>query len=70
MNAEQRQHREMERRQAVEEAVPAADEIILEASDGSNAETDFLTGEVARAFVEKVTGRLGSRVLQHDMEKK
>ena len=44
---EERERREIQRRQAVIDAVSAADKIILDFSDGSNEETDWLTGEVS-----------------------
>jgi hypothetical protein len=48
-----RYNRSVARVQAVRDAVEAADKIILDFSDGSNEETDWLTGEVARVFVLK-----------------
>ncbi len=44
---------EYELQEAIRKAVAAADQIILAASDGSAEETNWLTGEVARAFVIK-----------------
>ena len=44
---EERQQREHEREEIIREAVEAADHIILDGSDGSVAETDFLTANVA-----------------------
>ena len=47
------QERDYRRQKIVENAVEAADRIIIDGSDGTTEETDYLTGEVARKFVEK-----------------
>lgn len=54
MDLAARQEHEYLREQAVEQAVSAADKIILDASDGSIEETDYMTAEVAKKFVEKL----------------
>lgn len=48
------QNREYFHQKTIEAAVSLADRVILEASDGSVEETDYLTSEVAFKFVEKV----------------
>jgi hypothetical protein len=50
---EDEQLHEMKLQQAVEKAVSTADRIILDASDGSVEETNYLTGLVAQKFFEK-----------------
>jgi hypothetical protein len=47
------QKREMRRQEIIDKAVQAADQIIMEGSDGSEEETNFLTAEVARNLMEK-----------------
>jgi hypothetical protein len=64
---EERDRREIQRRQAVQDAVSAADKIILGFSDGSNEETDWLTGEVARAFVEKSLNPFTRQMFKYDI---
>ena len=47
------QERDARRDEIVARAVQAADRIILDGSDGSSGETDFLTAAVAERFMEK-----------------
>lgn len=47
------QERDAKRNKIIEDAVNAADRIILDGSDGSTEETDFLTAMVANKFTEK-----------------
>ena len=61
---------EMRRSKIAQEAVDAADTIILDGSSGHVEETDYLTGIVAARFVEKVAGRLQSELLKHDLDKR
>lgn len=65
---EEREQREHERQEIIREAVNAADRIILDGSDGTVEETDWLTSEVAKRFVEKVGIRLTSKLVRKDME--
>ena len=65
---EEREKREHERHEIVTEAVRAADEIILDGSDGSVEETDWLTYEVAKRFIEKVGIALTSKLSRKDLE--
>lgn len=60
---------ERRRRNIVDRAVEAADRIIMDGSDGSNEETDLLTAEVAKEFLEKVHGRLQSALLAKEIAK-
>jgi hypothetical protein len=56
----------MRRQKAIEQAVQAADEIILDASDGSCEETAFLTSAVAVKFAEKVHQVNSSALLRRE----
>jgi len=64
---EERQKREQERAQIVSKAVEAADRIILDGSDGSVEETNWLTAEVTRRFGEKVYISIASALLRKDL---
>jgi KTSC domain len=59
------QKTEYKRQKAVERAVSAADRIILDASDGTVEETNFLTSQVAQKFAEKV-----NMAMAHELRKK
>lgn len=50
---ETQMRREARRQEIVRDAVSAADRILMARSDGSNEELNFLTGQVARIFLEK-----------------
>ncbi len=63
---EEREQRERERYQIICNAVQAADRIILDGSDGSVEETNWLTSEVAKRFVEKVGIALTSLLTHKD----
>lgn len=65
---EEREWREYERQQIIQKAVGAADHIILDASDGSEEETNWLTAEVAREFNEKVYHIAQAALLRKDLE--
>ncbi len=56
------------RHEAVRQAVAAADRIILDASDGSAEETNWLTSQVALEMVKKVDLSLGSALLRRQIE--
>jgi hypothetical protein len=64
------QNDEIRRHKIIRKAVEAADTIILNGSNGDIEETDYLTGIVAKEFVEKVTARLGSELLKHELNKR
>ncbi len=59
--------REYELQETIRWAVAAADRIILDASDGSVEETNWLTGEVARAFVIKALLPFQTAMLKRSM---
>jgi len=59
---------ERRRNDAVKDAVAAADIIILNTSDGSVEETDYLTARVAEEFVRKALGPFSSTMLRKDLE--
>ena len=62
--------REYIREKAVELAVQTADSIILEASDGSVEDTDYLTVAVALRFVEKMQYSALSKVNRKAMSER
>lgn len=59
--------KEARRNAIVQAAVEAADEFIMEFSEGSCEETDYLTSAVAKGFSDKVHSRLWSALLNSDM---
>jgi hypothetical protein len=61
------QKREARRNEIVKKAIEAADRIILDGSDGSVEETNFLTGEVARKFMEKALMPFNREISRKDM---
>ncbi len=63
---EEWQKRDMRRNKIIEEAVGAGDNIIMEGSDGSVEETDYLTAMVAQKWVEKAVHPLRSQLLRKD----
>lgn len=65
---EEREQREYERQQIIDNAVQAADRIIMDGSDGSVEETNRLTSKVAKRFVEKVDIALSSALMRKDLE--
>lgn len=65
---EERTQRERERDDIIRRAVEAADRIIIDGSDGSVEETDFLTVRVAQVFLTKVNTSLTNKLLKKDME--
>jgi len=65
---EEREQREYERQEIIREAVNAADRIILDGSDGSVEETDWLTSEVAKKFVEKVNIAMSAKLGKKDLD--
>ena len=64
---EEREARERHLEAAIKNAVEAADRIIMAASDGSCEETDYLTAEIALAFVQKVVHRHSAILLARDV---
>lgn len=65
---EERNQREYERHQIIQKAVEAADSIILDGSDGSVEETNYLTSEVARKFMEKALQPHFTAMMRKDLE--
>lgn len=62
------QERDARRKKIIEDAVDAADRIIIDGSDGSVEETDYLTGEVARKFMEKALHPFSRDLLSKDIK--
>ena len=62
------QERDVRRDKIIDDAVKAADTIILNGSDGSTEETDYLTGEVARKLMEKALHPFSRNLLSKDMK--
>jgi len=65
---EEREERERHRRQVVKDAVEAADRIIMDGSDGSCEETNFLTAGVAGELMEKALHPFHAAMLSKDLE--
>jgi hypothetical protein len=61
------QRREHRREEIIRKAVFVADRIILEGSDGSNEETNFLTAQVAKRFIEKALMPFSSDLAKKDL---
>ncbi|MDP3995774.1 MAG: hypothetical protein Q8P74_00805 [bacterium] len=66
--AEKWQEREYKRDKIIDDAVNAADRIILDGSDGTNEETNYLTGMVAKRFMEKAMIPFHAAIQKKDME--
>ncbi len=64
------EERDARRNKIIEDAVNVADRIILDGSDGSVEETDYLTAEVARKFTEKALRPFSRDILRKDIENK
>lgn len=58
------------REDTVDKAFEAANKIILEGSDGTVEDTNYLTAEVARKFVEVALMPFGVRLLERDVNEK
>ena len=65
---EQREKREYERGQIIKNAVQAVDRIILDGSDDSVEEINYLTSEVARQLTEKALLPFITAILKSDLE--
>ncbi len=63
------QEEQYRHQQIIEEAVKAADRIILDGSDGSTEETDYLASEVAKKFSEKVVISLRRNIIERQIKK-
>jgi len=64
---EEQQEREYHRQQVVENALSAADRIILDGSDGSNEETNFLTAQVAEKMMTRALLPFNRDMMRKDM---
>ena len=62
-----KEERDFRRHQTIQRAVEAADRIILDGSDGSTEETNHLTAEVARCFVEKALTPFWAAIMRKDV---
>ena len=65
---EERQQREREREEIIKKAVEAADRIILDGSDGSEAETGYLTARVAEKMMERALHPFYRNMLSEDLK--
>lgn len=65
---EERQQREYEREEIIKKAVEAADRIILDGSDGSEAETNFLTAKVVEKMMGKALHPFHRNMLSEDLK--
>jgi len=66
--AEKWQERDYKRNKIIEDAVSAADRIILDGSDGSNEETNYLTAMVAKRFMERALLPFQTTLQRKDIE--
>ncbi len=64
---EEREQRERERQQIIDEAYTAADRIILNGSNGSEEETNYLTAEVAERMIKRALLLFSSGMLRKDL---
>jgi len=65
---EVRQQREYERQELIRRAVEAADRIIVDGSDGTVEETNFLTASVAEKLMNRALLPFHSDMLRRDLE--
>ena len=65
---EEREEREYHRSQVVRNAARAADQIIMDGSDGSNEETNYLTAEVAQKIMNRALLPFHAAMLHKDLE--
>lgn len=56
------------RNETIEKAVKAADKIIIDSSDGSEEETNYLTAEVAERLMQKALRPFSAALLKKDMD--
>lgn len=64
----EREEREYHRHQVIQKAVAAADHIILDGSDGSVEETNYLTARVAEQLIGKALHPINTAMLRKDLE--
>lgn len=63
------QERDVRRSKVVKEAVQAADEVIMEGTDHSVEETNYLTAQVAKKFTEKALRPFEQDIQAKDIKK-
>lgn len=64
------EERDYKRNKIIEDAVSAADRIILDGSDGSNEETNYLTAMVAKRFVKRALLPFQTTLQRKDIEER
>lgn len=64
----EREKRERHRSEVARKAVEAADRIVLDASDGSSEETNYLTAVVVMKMITKALMPLYTAMIVKDME--
>ena len=62
------EERDYRRNEIIRKAIDAADRIILDGSDGSNEETNYLTAMVAQGFFHKAILPMQSAIQKKDFE--
>ena len=62
------EERDARRNKIIENTVNAADRIILDGSDGSEEETNFLTMRVAEEFIRKALHPFKAKMLSKDIK--
>ncbi len=65
---EEREQRDYHRHQIIQQAVEAADRIIMGVSDGSIEESNFLTANVASKIMERALLPFHTEILRKDLE--
>ncbi len=65
---EDREEKRRERQEIIDKAVEAADRIILDGSDGSCEETNYLTAEVAEIMMIKALLPFNRDLVKKDLE--
>jgi len=65
---QEREQREHERQEIIRKAVEAADRIIMDGSDGSWEEINFLTAKVAGSLVIRAFNPFGVDMIKKDLE--
>jgi len=63
----EREQREYERQEIIRKAVEAADRIILDSSNGTCEETNFLTAKVAEKFMIRAFNPFGVGMIKKDL---
>ena len=58
------------RNQIIQQAVESVNRIILDGSEGSAEETDYLTGAITMKLMSMIHGRLSSQLLAYDFKRR